>query len=125
MITAASSDTDKQDATFTIRRGLADSSCYSFESRNFPGHYLRHSNFRLRKDPADGSTLYTQDATFCAQPGQVAGGVTLAAYNIAAHNVRHYASEVWIAGNGGPNTEDNPASYAADVTWAVAAPWAP
>jgi hypothetical protein len=120
-------DTLKADATFYVRRGLADGSCYSFESRNYPGQYLRHSSFRLRVDPIDtGSTLYTRDATLCAQSGRFgAGGTTLASYNLAGRNIRHYGGEVWIASSGGPQTFDSAGSYDADVTWSVTAPWAP
>ena len=123
VITAGSSATDKADATFVVRPGLADSSCYSFESRNFPGSYLRHANFRIRRDAADGTALFQQDATFCAQPAS--GGVALRSYNLPSHAIRHYAAEVWIAANGGGNPTDNPANYAPDTTWAVAPAWTP
>jgi hypothetical protein len=125
VITAASSATDKADATFTVRSGLADPSCYSFESRNFPGSFLRHSNFRIRRDASDGGALFQSDATFCAQPGRAAGGVTLMSYNLPDHAIRHYAAEVWIAAEGGPNPYDSATGYAADVTWAVVAAWTP
>lgn len=126
VVNAASSATLKADATFYIRRGLADPTCYSFESRNFPGHYLRHSNFRIRKDPSDGSALFAADATFCVQSGRFGTGtVTLASLNIGRTNVRHYAAEVWIAGNGGPHAYDNPAGYDADVSWQISPPWTP
>jgi hypothetical protein len=126
VVNAASSATLKADATFYVRRGLADPTCYSFESRNFPGNYLRHSNFRIRKDPNDGSALFAADATFCAQSGRFGTGtVTLASLNVGRTNVRHYSAEVWIAGNGGPHVYDNPASYDADVSWQVSPPWAP
>lgn len=125
VVTASSSTLDKQDATFWVRPGLADNSCYSLESRNFPGSYVRHANFRIRRDANDGSALFAQDATFCAQPGRAAGGVTLVSFNLPDHAVRHYAAEVWIAANGGPNPYDSPTSYNADVTWAVAPAWAP
>ncbi len=125
VVNAGSDATLKQDATFVVRHGLADSGCYSFESRNFPGHFLRHSQFRLRKDPNDGTPLFAQDATFCAQPGRYGSGdVTLGSYNIAGHEIRHYNAEVWIAAGGGPNTpQDSAASYDADVTWHVSPPW--
>ncbi len=42
VVDAAASDLLKQDATWTIVPGLIDSSCYSFESVNYPGEYLRH-----------------------------------------------------------------------------------
>jgi hypothetical protein len=125
VVNAGSITTLKQDATFVVRHGLADSSCYSFESRNFPGHFLRHSQFRLRKDPNDGTALFAQDATFCADAGRFGSGdVTLRSYNIAGHAIRHYASEVWIATGGGPNAWESASSYDADATWHLSAPWA-
>lgn len=126
VVTAASPDLLKQDATFYVRRGLADGSCYSFESRDFPGHYLRHADFRLRKDARDGTTLFDRDATFCAQPPRAGTtGVSLASFNIGGHHVRHYAEAVYIAIPGGPHAYDAPASYDQDVTWATSPPWFP
>ncbi|MGA6161845.1 AbfB domain-containing protein [Amycolatopsis magusensis] len=124
VVTAGSPALLKSDATFVIRRGLADSSCYSLESRNLPGQYLRHSGFRVRLGADDGSEIFDRDATFCAQPGSGAGTVRLASINELGTNVRHYADEVWVASSGGAHTYDNPASYAQDVSWAVAAAWA-
>jgi hypothetical protein len=54
-ITSASAEQDKGDSTWIVRRGLADKSCVSFESRNNPGDFLRHQNFALRVQPFDGS----------------------------------------------------------------------
>ncbi|NUS05465.1 MAG: glycoside hydrolase family 2 [Nonomuraea sp.] len=126
VVTATSPDLLKQDATFYVRRGLADGSCYSFESRNFAGHYLRHADFRLRKDARDGTALFDQDATFCAQPPRAGTtGVSLASFNLGGHHVRHYAEAVYVAIPGGPHAYDAPASYDQDVTWAIAPPWTP
>jgi hypothetical protein len=125
-VSAGSSATLKADATFIVRRGLADPTCYSFESKNNAGHYLRHANFRIRKDARDGGTLFDADATFCAQPGRYgAGNVSLVSFNLPSLSVRHYASEVWVAGNGGPHVYDTTADYAPDTTWAVVNPWTP
>jgi len=121
VVDATSSDLLKQDATFVIRAGLADNTCYSFEARNFPGQYLRHRDFRVRLESGAGS-LFEYDATFCAQPGN--GGVVLAASNIAG-NVRHFAEEVFVAAEGGGHAFDSSVSYAADTTWAVEPAWAP
>jgi hypothetical protein len=126
VVTSGSSDLLKADATFYVRRGLADPTCYSFESRNFPGHYLRHSNCRIRKDPNDGSALFASDATFCAQPGRYGtGNISLESDNYPGYHIRHYAAEVWIAVNGGSHPYDNPGSYDADVSWLLSPPWAP
>ena len=122
VITTSNSITDRQDATFTVRAGLAESSCYSFESVNFPGQYLRHANYRLQKASSDGTTTFLQDATFCAQPGLTGGDVSLESYNYPGYYWRHYAEAVYIATNGGGNTWDNPNSFAADATWNNAPP---
>ncbi|MCT2584365.1 AbfB domain-containing protein [Actinophytocola gossypii] len=125
VVTASSPALLKADATFVVRRGLADPSCYSFESRNIAGNYLRHQSFRVRIAGSDGSELFRRDATFCAQPGSGAGTVRLASVNELGTNVRHYAEEVWVASSGGAHAYDNPASYPADVSWAIAPPWTP
>ncbi|MEU7908750.1 AbfB domain-containing protein [Actinoplanes sp. NPDC049118] len=67
-----SSALDRADSRFTVRAGRARRSCVSFESDNYPGHFLRHRGFALRLDRADGSALFDADATFC--PVRVAGG---------------------------------------------------
>ena len=123
VVTSASDALTKADATFVVRRGLADPSCYSLESRNIPGSYLRHQAFRVRLSANENTDLFRRDATFCAQPGS--GGVRLASLNELGTNVRHYAEEVWVSSNGGAHTYDNPTSYDADVTWAVSAAWTP
>ncbi|MDX6740221.1 AbfB domain-containing protein [Actinocorallia sp. A-T 12471] len=126
VVTSASDATLKADATFVIRPGLADPTCYSFESRNFPGHYLRHSEYRVRKDPRDGGVLFDQDATYCAQPGRFGSGdVTLVSLNRPDTALRHYDSEVWIAVNGGGNPRDTTTNYDADTTWRLVPPWTP
>ncbi|GIH10670.1 hypothetical protein Rhe02_87370 [Rhizocola hellebori] len=126
VVNASSSATLKADATFYIRRGLADPTCYSFESRNFPGSYLRHSGYRIRRDGNDGTAIFFADATFCAQPGKFGTGtVSLESHNYPRHHIRHYAAEVWIAVNGGSHAYDSPSNYDPDVSWQVSAPWAP
>ncbi|ONI76086.1 beta-galactosidase [Actinosynnema sp. ALI-1.44] len=125
VVTGASPPLLKNDASFTVRPGLADSSCYSLEARNFPGQYLRHAAFRVRLNASENSDLFRRDATFCAQPGSAPGSVRLASINELGTNMRHYNAEVWVASSGGAHAYDNAGSYAADVSWAVTAPWAP
>ncbi len=69
----------KADATWRIVPGLADASCSSFESRNYPGEYLRHRDSRVYKEGGSGD-LFRADATFCPVRG-ANGGVRLSAYN--------------------------------------------
>jgi hypothetical protein len=47
-----------------MRDGLANSQGRSFESANFPNHFIRHRDFELVLSPNDGSDLFKQDATF-------------------------------------------------------------
>ncbi|WP_239014366.1 AbfB domain-containing protein [Archangium violaceum] len=124
LVSATSSGTLKQDATFKIVAGLAEGSCYSFESRNYPGRYLRHANSRIRNDARDGSALFDQDATFCAQPGRAGSGVSFESYNYPGRFIRHYSAELWST-EGAGSTWNSPTSFNQDVSWSVAAPWAP
>ncbi|MEU6761837.1 AbfB domain-containing protein [Streptomyces sp. NPDC046853] len=121
VVNSGSGDLLKNDATWRIVPGLADSSCYSFESRNYPGEYLRHREFRVHREAGDGSALFRADATFCAVPGQ--GGVRLMAQNYPGQYLRHYNAEVYLAVPGGSRTADSPSNFVEDTTWAVEAPW--
>ncbi|MFD9698694.1 AbfB domain-containing protein [Lentzea sp. NPDC059081] len=123
VVNSSSDATTKSDATFVVRRGLAEPTCYSLESRNFPGQFLRHANYRVQLGTNDNTDLFRRDATFCAQQGT--GGVRLESFNEFGTAVRHYAEEVWVASNGGAHAYDNPGSYSQDTSWAVSSPWAP
>ena len=123
VVDASSTAVLKSDATWKIVPGLAGTGCYSFESRNFPGEYLRHRDSRVYQEAGSGA-LYNSDATFCAHPGS--GGVRLTALAYPDRYLRHIDSAVWIATEGGPNAWDgNPGTFVADTTWSVDAPWAP
>jgi hypothetical protein len=115
VINAASPTADKQDATFFVRAGLSNGACYSFESRNFPGRYLRHRAYRVYSEANNGGT-FAADATFCARPGLSGGGTSLESANLPGYFMRHRSEEVWMdANNGG--------SFTADATWGVSAGW--
>ncbi|MEU8061590.1 AbfB domain-containing protein, partial [Microbispora bryophytorum] len=124
VITSSSSTLDKNDATWIVRSGLASSSCVSFESRNYPGDFLRHQNYQLHRQPNDGSSLFASDATFCPQAGKSGQGTSFASYNFPTRFIRHYNNVVYIASNGGSNTFDNATAWNADVSWIVSQPWA-
>ncbi|MGX6603174.1 alpha-L-arabinofuranosidase B [Micromonosporaceae bacterium Da 78-11] len=123
--TTISSALDKADGTWIVRRGLAGTSCVSFESRNYPGDFLRHYNYQLQRQPMDGSAQFRADATFCPTAGKSGTGTSFASYNYPTRFLRHYNNSLYIAGNGGPNAFDSTTSWAADVSWAVSAPWTP
>ncbi|MEU6782893.1 alpha-L-arabinofuranosidase B [Nonomuraea angiospora] len=124
VITSGSSSLDKNDATWIVRNGLAYSACVSFESKNYPGSYLRHSNYQLYRNANDGSALFASDATFCPQPGMNGQGLSWASFNFPNRLLRHYNNIVYIGSEGGSNSFDSATSWADDVSWVVASPWA-
>jgi hypothetical protein len=125
VVGAGSDATLKADATYTVRSGLADGSCYSFESVNFPGQFLRHANSRAQNAVNDGSALFRGDATWCARTGLSGTGVSLESWNFRGSFLRHYSAEVWMTDGAGGPAYANPGPWAQDATWNIAAPWAP
>jgi hypothetical protein len=122
-VTSGSSTTDKGDATWVVRAGLSNSSCISFESANKSGNYLRHQNFRLYLQANDGSSQFTQDATFCPTTGNSGQGYSFQSVNYTNKYLRHYNFNVYLASNGGSNAWDSTTSWAADTSWLAATPW--
>jgi len=125
VVTAGSPALLKNDATYTIRPGLADAACYSFESVNFPGQFLRHANSRVQNSVNDGSALLRADATWCARTGLTGSGVSFESWNYRGSYLRHYTAEVWLSDGSGGQPWNSPSMWTADSTWNVAAPWAP
>ena len=123
-ISSSSSTVDKQDATWIVRPGLADTSCVSFESDNYPGDFLRHYNFELYRQPDVGTTQFYQDATFCPVTGKSGTGYSFQSVNYTTKYIRHYDGTVYIASDGGSNAWDSATSWTNDVSWLVTAPWA-
>jgi hypothetical protein len=116
-VTASSSSTDKADATWIVRPGLADSNCISFESANAAGKYLRHYAFQLFLQPNDGTAQFVADATFCVRPGNSGTGYSFQSSNFPTKYIRHYAFTAYIASNGGSNKWDATSSWAQDTSW--------
>lgn len=124
-ITSASTSTDKANASWIVRAGLANSSCVSFESKNTAGSYLRHQNYQLYLNANDGTSLFASDATFCPQAGSNGQGFSFASANYSTRYIRHYNNSVYIASNGGSNTFDSATLWSDDVSWAVTGAWTP
>jgi hypothetical protein len=127
VITTGSSDLDKQDATFTVRPGLENGSCVSFESYNYPGSYLRQLNGRVSRAASDGTSVFAGDATFCPVVGNSGSGVSFASWSQNGKFLRLYNGGVWVSTDGGGKSQaaqDTASNWMADTTWNVAAPWA-
>jgi len=125
-IISSSAEQDKGDSTWIVRRGLADKSCFSFESRNNPGDFLRNRDFALHMQPFDGTTLYRSDATFCSQPGKNGKGISFASFKYKTQYIRHYYGKVYIASKGeGTKPWDIILHWTDDVSFIVSQPWLP
>ncbi|CAL9438297.1 Extracellular exo-alpha-(1-_5)-L-arabinofuranosidase [Actinosynnema sp. ALI-1.44] len=110
---------DRGDATFTIGAGLAHAGCYSFQSVNYPGYYLRHNTMRLVLARDDGTALFRGDATFCGRAGLAGGGTTsFESYNFPGRYLRHYDYALRLD----PRASD--ATFAGDASFTVTAPLA-
>ncbi|SOB86151.1 alpha-L-arabinofuranosidase B [Streptomyces sp. 1331.2] len=120
---SSSSATDKADATWIVRAGLADTSCLSFESANNPGQFLHHSNYQLYLNADTGNSSFAKDATFCPTAGNSGTGTSFQSVNFPTKYLRHYNYTAYIASNGGSNSWDSGTSWAADTSWLVAQPW--
>lgn len=116
-VESVSTTTGRQDATFTVVAGLANSACVSFRSLNFPDRYLRHYNFRVRLDANSGDATFARDATFCGRAG-FAGGLSFESYSHPGRYLRHYNYEarvdLYTAGS----------AFAGDASFTVTAPLA-
>ncbi|HEX5205707.1 alpha-L-arabinofuranosidase B [Paractinoplanes rhizophilus] len=124
VVSSSSSATDKANATWYVRSGLANSACVSFESRNTPGNYLRHYNYQLQLNANDGSELFANDATFCPQAGVTGQGNSYMSYNYSLRYLRHYNNILYIAAHGG-STYNAASLWPDDVSWVSMAPWTP
>ena len=123
-VTSSSSTTVKQDATWIVQPGLANSNCVSFETANGSGDYIRHSGFQLHLQANDGSTLFANDATFCPRAGNSGSNYSFMSYNYSYKYVRHFNFIGYVASDGGSNAWDASSLWYEDTTWAVASPWA-
>ncbi|WP_262286399.1 sigma-70 family RNA polymerase sigma factor [Micromonospora sp. MA102] len=106
-----SADAARRQATFAVLAGLADADCFSFRARD--GRYLRHSSWRLRLSPADGTELFRGDATFCARDGAVRSSIALEASNYPGWFLRHRDGQLWV------DQVDGSAGFRADSAFRV------
>lgn len=119
VVSSSSTTALKQQASWTVRTGLGNSACFSFESKDTPGSFIRHYNFQLMLNANDGSKQFYEDATFCPQAGISGTGDSFRSWSYPTRFFRHYANVGYIASNGGVHTFDAPASFNDDVSWAV------
>jgi hypothetical protein len=124
-LSSSSASSDLSDATWVVRRGLADPTCFSFEARNRPGEFIRHYAFILYSQPWDGTSSHAGDATFCAVSGNAGSGYSFKSYNYPQKYIRQYSGGGYVAGNGGSNSWDDSSNYNQDTTFNVVNPLKP
>ena len=110
-INAGSAQIDRLDSAFYVRAGLADAACISFESKNYPGYYLRHAGFRIRLNQNDNSALYRDDATFCQRAGLAGRGNSYESKNYPGRYLRARGTELWVDPQATDSTYANSASF--------------
>jgi hypothetical protein len=94
-------DLDRQDATFWRMPGLADAGGgYSFQSVNFPGHYLRHQDSRLKLTPEAGpksDAAIKPDGTFYSREGLAdLRATSLESYSAPGRFIRHRDFHLYV-----------------------------
>ncbi|KAI1360449.1 carbohydrate-binding module family 42 protein [Xylaria arbuscula] len=119
VVSSSSASTLKQQASWVVRAGLGNSACYSFESVDTPGSFMRHSNYAILVNANDGSKIFAEDATYCPQAGINGQGTSLRSWSYPARYFRHYDALLYIAGNSGPHVFDNPSLFNDDVSFVV------
>lgn len=119
VVSSSSTTALKQQASWTVRAGLANSACFSFESVDTPGSYLRHYSFVLQLNANAGSKQFYEDATFCPQTGLNGQGNSIRSWSYPTRFFRHYSNVLYAASNGGVDTFDATTSYNDDVSWVI------
>lgn len=119
VVSSSSTALLKRQASWTVRAGLANSACFSFESKDTAGSFIRHYNFALQLNANDNSKAFKEDATFCPQAGLGGQGSSIRAWGYPTRWIRHYNNVGYVASNGGVQTFDAAGSFNSDVTWVV------
>ncbi|KAI1322519.1 Arabinosidase B [Xylariaceae sp. FL0255] len=120
VITSEDDTATQETAQWVVQTGLGNSGCYSFESVDTPGSYIRHSNYELYVDANDGSAIFSTDATFCTETSLDATGTNIfRSWSYPSRYWRHYNAILYIAGNSGPHDFDSPDLFNDDTSFVV------
>ncbi|ESZ95663.1 alpha-L-arabinofuranosidase B [Sclerotinia borealis F-4128] len=119
VVSSSSTTALKKQASWYVRTGLGNSDCFSFESNDNPGSYIRHYDFGLLLNANDGSKAFHEDATFCPQTSLNGQGSSIQSWNHPTRYFRHYSNALYVASNGGVKAFDPATSFNDDVSWVV------
>lgn len=107
-------DDDMPSAHWKVVPGLHDAARVSFQSRDDPGRYLRHAQYRLWTDLNDGSAQFQVDATFrFADPlaGTAALSKAIEAINYPGFYWRHEGDAITL------RALEETSTYKYEATW--------
>ncbi|TVY27145.1 putative alpha-L-arabinofuranosidase B [Lachnellula hyalina] len=124
VVSSSSTTALQEQASWTVRTGLGNSACFSFESVDTPGSYIRHSAFTLVLNANDGTKLFYEDATFCPQSGLSGTGTSIRSWSYPTRYFRHYEYVGYAASNGGVHAFDAAASFNDDVSFVISSGFA-
>ncbi|KAF4967452.1 hypothetical protein FSARC_5025 [Fusarium sarcochroum] len=124
VITSSSATALKQQGSWTVRAGLANSGCVSFESKDTAGSFIRHQAFALLVNKNDNTKQFKEDATFCPQSGLNGQGTSIRAWGYPTRYFRHYENTGFVASNGGVHNFDATAHFNDDVSFVIATAFA-
>ena len=119
-----SSASTKNAVSFKVRSGLGNSGCFSFESVDQSGQYLRQNNYGIYLQPPSTSVspnTFNLDATFCTETGLSGIGTTsFRHWGYPTRYLRNVDSNVYIGMNGGPTPTVDGAFVNDQASWIVA-----
>ncbi|KAF8196541.1 Arabinosidase B [Pholiota molesta] len=124
VVSSSSAALLQQQASWIVRTGLGNSACFSFESVDTPGSFIRHSGFQLLLNANDGSKLFSEDATYCPQASFNGQGNSLRSWSYPTHYFRHYNSLLYAASNGGVTAFDATTLFNDDASFVISAGFA-
>ncbi len=121
-ITTTTPEHERQAATWKLVPGLADTTCYSFESTTTPGTYLtRTTTARITLSSPNAPFA----ATWCAEKAAYGQGISFSNHHDMFRLIRNANNHIWAGAPawGGQPHADNPTNYTQNTAWTITAPW--
>jgi hypothetical protein len=120
-LSPSSHDDLRKSASWTVRTGLGNAGCFSFESVDEPGSYMRNDRNDLLLAKRDGSKQFDEDATFCPQAGLDGQEHThtIQSWNEPNHHIRLHDGAAWASRNGGHRECDSADTFVQDASWVI------
>ncbi len=109
-------------ATWKVEPGLADPDCFSLESADAPGSYLREQDLSVRLTANDGTGDFKNAATWCSTSTLTGNGVSLESKSQPGRVLRHHNGVLWAANNSGQHDFDEHDTFIEESAWNITDP---